>query len=145
MSNTKDWFGFNLDRAYNEYKKRIRNRVKYVENTLGGSMYDGNEPYTKTHFATVVHELMGRSNLDELEPSQAAKLAITYQSYGDFSTQQAKALQAHYAETHGIQLTPQQARAKSKEISDYYNQLKQQGYSVEEAQKEISWIFFGSK
>lgn len=145
MSNIKDLLGFNLDRAYNEYKKRIRNRIKYVEQTLGGGMYDGNDPYTKQHFATVVRELMGRNGFDELEPGQAAKLAINYQSYGDFTTSQANALKAHFEEAHGLKLTTQQARARSKEISDYYNKLKAQGYTIEEAKKEISWIFFGSK
>lgn len=145
MSNIKDLLGFNLDRAYTEYKKRIKNRIKYIEQTLGGGMYDGNNLYSKQHFATVVRELMGRKGFDELEPGQAAKLAVNYQAYGDFNTNQANALKRHYEKAYDVKLTTEQARAKSKEISDYYKDLKAKGYTVKEAKKEISWIFFGSK
>lgn len=145
MSNTKNLLGFNLDKAYGEYRKRISGRIKYVESTLGGAMYDGNAKYDKGTFAAIARELMGKNNILEATPGETAKLVINYQSYGDFTYQQAEALKAHYEATTGLKMSIQQARSKSREISDYYNKLKQQGYSIEEAKKEVSWIFFGSK
>lgn len=138
----KELWGVNIDRAYNEYKKRIKGRIKYVENTLGGAMYDGNAAYDKETFRAVLFERMG--DTPELDPGEAAKLVINYQSYGDFTTAQAEALRKHM-ETKGEHLTIKEARAKSREISEYYEDLKKKGYSIEEAKKEISWVFFGSK
>lgn len=138
----KELWGVNIDKAYNEYKKRVKGRIKYVENTLGGGMYDGNATYDKETFRAVLFERMG--DTPELDPTAAAKLVVNYQSYGDFTVNQAEALKKHM-ETKGEHLTTEQARAKSKEISEYYEDLKKKGYSIEEAKKEISWVFFGSK
>jgi hypothetical protein len=138
----KELWGVDVDRAYKEYKKRIKGRIKYVEDTLGGYMYDGNAAYDKETFRAVLFNRM--ADIPELDPSAAAKIVLNYQAYGDFTTNQAEALRRHM-ETKGEHLTTEQARAKSKEISEYYEDLKKKGYTVEEAKKEISWVFFGSK
>lgn len=138
----KELWGVDVDKAYNEYKKRIKGRIKYVEGTLGGGMYDGNATYDKETFRAVLFERMG--DRPEMNPAEAAKIVVNYQAYGDFTINQAEALKRHM-ETKGEHLTTEQARAKSREISEYYEDLRKKGYTVEEAKKEISWIFFGSK
>lgn len=143
MSKTKELFGFDVDKAYKEYKKRIGGRIKYVER-IGGAMFDGNDVYDKNAFTAIATELINRKGLDFSDPSETAKWVVNYQSYGDFTTSQAEALKKHM-EAQGQHLTVEQARAKSREISEYYEDLKKKGYSIEEAKKEISWVFFGSK
>lgn len=139
----KELWGVDLDKAYSEYKKRLKGRIKYVEQTLGGTMYAGNQTYDKGEFEAVLFSRM--EDTSGLSAAEAAKLVVNYQSYGDFTYKQADALKRHVEKTTGQQITTEQARAKSREISDYYETLKKKGYSAEAAQKEISWIFFGSK
>ena len=169
MSKTeKIMFGVDLDRAYAEYKKRLPGRIKYVERTLGGTMFDGNARYEKNYFKALAAELLNNKGLLKADPVETAKLVVHYQSYGDFSSQQAVALKHHlnnmdinqlpltqdernYLSQHldpmtgRIKLTTEQARTMSPILSRYYEDLKKQGLTAEEAKNEISWIFFGSK
>lgn len=169
MSKTeKIMFGVDLDKAYAEYKKRLPGRLKYVEKTLGGTMFDGNKRYDKNYFKALAAELLNNKGLLEANPAETAKLVVNYQAYGDFSSQQADALKHHLGNidinqlpltqeernllsqhldpmTDRIKLTTEQARTLSPILSRYYEDLKKQGLTAEEAKNEISWIFFGSK
>lgn len=169
MSKTeKIMFGVDLDKAYAEYKKRLPGRVKYVESTLGGTMFDGRTRYDKSYFKAVAAELLNNKGLLEADPAETAKIVVNYQAYGDFTSQQAEALNRHISHidinqlpltkeeyeilkdhidpmTGRIKLTTEQARTLSPILSRYYNDLKKQGLTAEEAKNEISWIFFGSK
>lgn len=143
MNNSEVW-GFDLDKAYNEYKKRLKGRIKHIEN-VGGLMYDGEGVYSKQEFHLHAIEELNKKDLLTATPSDVAKMVINYQSYGDFTYNQAEALQKHYNETHTDKISVKEARAKATEISNYYHDLIEKGVSIKQAKKEISWVFFGSK
>lgn len=152
MTDEQLW-GFNVKEAYAEYRNKVGGKIKSVENK-GGAMYDGNTRYTKEDFTMIAVEMKNRKGLDFVEPKEIAKLVVEYQAYGDFTNEQASALQKFYNETHETKISLKSARAKAREISDFYKAEKErlineEGLTVKEAveaaKKTISQVYFGSE
>lgn len=152
MASDKELWGFNTNTAYNEYKKRLKGRIRSIENK-GGTMYDGNAIYSKKDFIMVAVEMKNNKGLAFAEPQEIAKLVVDYQSYGNFTKEQAAILQEHYNKTHADKIDIRSARAKAAEISDFYraerDRLIAEGKTWDEAmyaaKKTVSQVYFGSE